>query len=443
MLLEMQIKRLTVRGGKSKFLIANRVAAEAVKVLKMERAIRCIWIIALLGVMYTHFGCVQKSAQLQKGVAPPDKTLFDTGDAYLKKGQYIRARLTFQNLLNTYPDSDMASEAYFALGDTFYEEGGTENLLQAENQYKDFIIFFPGDPRAADAQMKIISGNYKMMRTPDRDTQYAYKTLKEIETLERKYPNSDYIPIARQLKVAVEDNLARGDLGVGEFYLRRGNLLGALQRFQSVTENYKNFEDMGTVLYRIGELYDRLSAQTHDPDVAAKAAADAASWYEKVAEGYPFSDHYGDVKKRLKEMGREIPEVNEALAAANQANVRPSEGFSPLKPLIDFGKALGFIAPPDQYEVARKTIEEEKAQAAAKAGTGAGEDIQIETEIRKSASGEPGDGTSAPAANQGGSGESPDASSDSATVSGNEAKTPGGAGQQGKPNRYQRKPQQK
>lgn len=411
----------------------------------MKRAIRYIWAIALVGVMSMYFGCVQKSAQLQKGIAPPDRTLFETGDAYLKRGNYLRARLAFQNLLNTYPDSDMASEAYFAMGDTFYEEGGTENYLQAENQYKDFIIFFPGDPKAADAQMKIISLLHKMMRSPDRDPQYAHRTLEAIETLLKRYPNSDYIPLALQLKVGVEDNLARGDLGVGEYYLRRGNLLGAMQRFESVTENYKNFEDMDTVLYRIGQLYERASKVNPDPELAAINATVAAGWYSKVAEGYPFSRHYEDAKKRLTEMGYGIPEVNETLAAANQANIRPSEGFSPLKPLIDFGKALGFIAPPDVFNTAQKTIEEEKAQTVAKAaaGTGTGDDIQIESEIRKSASGEPAGETRAPASGSGGSGASPDDSQNSGTVSDDDANQPGGREQQGKPGRYQRKPQQR
>ena len=408
-----------------------------IKIEISRPVIRFICLITLLSVMPIYFGCVQKSAQLQKGIAPPDRTLFETGDNYLKKGQYTRARLAFQTLLNTYPDSDIASEAYFAMGDTFYEEGGTENLLQAENQYKDFIIFFPGDPRAADAQMKIISANHKMMRSPDRDPQYARRTLQEIETLLRRYPNSDYVPIAQQYKILVEDNLARGDLGVGEYYLRRGNLLGAMQRLQHVVDNYKNFEDMDTVMYRIAQLFDRI--QSYDPEAVAVFARDSAHWYSQIAEGYPFSRYFETAKRRLTELGYDIPEVNEALAAANQANIRPSEGFSPLRPLIDFGKALGFIAPPDLYESAQKTLEEEKAQAAAAAAAGTGgtgDDIQIESEIRQSASGAPAAETSAPAAGTSGSGES----QDSTPASGDGTNPPGGAEQQSKPGRYQRKP---
>ena len=89
------------------------------------------------------WGCGPKGAKLQKSVVPPDRTLFETGSEYLKKNQYIKARLAFQTLINTYPDSEVSADSYLAIGDSFYDEGGTENLLQAEDQYKNFIIFFP------------------------------------------------------------------------------------------------------------------------------------------------------------------------------------------------------------------------------------------------------------------------------------------------------------
>ena len=393
--------------------------------LNMERAIRYIRTIALLGVMSMYFGCTQKSAQLQKGIAPPDKTLFETGETYLKRGQYLRSRLALQTLLNTYPDSDIASDAYFAMGDTYYEEGGTENLLLAENQYKNFITFFRGDPREAEAQMKIISLHIRMMNTPDRDPQHAYNALREIKVFELKYPDHDYIPIIKRIKIDVEDNLARGDLAVADFYLKNGKLLGAMQRLEHITENFKNFEEMDTVMFRIGELYDRIKAP------------DAAIWYGKIAEAYPFSRHYEAAKKRLTDMGYEIPKVNETLAAANQANIKPPAGFSPIRPLLDFVEALGFITPPDPYETARKTVEEDKAREAAKAGAGTGDDILITSTIRRDASGAPVDETSSPSD---GSGESPD----SAPGSGDGANQPGGAAKrQNAPSRYQRKPQQK
>lgn len=345
----------------------------------MRWILRCILMSAILGGAT---GCVQKSAKLQKSIAPPDKTLFETGSGYLKKGQYIKSRLAFQTLLNTYPDSDVAADTYFAMGDSFYEEGGTDNWLQAEDQYKNFIVFYPGNPRSADAQMKIISLNYKMMRTPDRDQQYAHRALQEIKNFEQRYADSDFLPVVRKLKVLVEDNLARGDLNVGRFYADRGNLLGAQLRFREIVEKYPNFEDMDAVLFQLGELARRVNNSEM-----------ATDYYAKLAKGYPYSKLYDETKARLIAMGKAIPDVDKELAASNQARLSPGEGFSPLRPLIDFGKALGFVPLPDQYNIAKQSAESEKARiaqaAAAKAaadGLNEDGDFQIESEIRKSAS---------------------------------------------------------
>lgn len=350
----------------------------------MRFKVHCVLVGAILLCIS---GCVQKSAKLQKSVVPPDKTLFDTGSDYLRKGQFIKSRLAFQTLLNTYPDSEMAEEAYFALGDSFYEEGGTENLLQAEDQYKNFIVFYPGSAKADDAQLKIISLNYKLIGTPDRDQQYARRSLQEISIFEKRYPDSDFLPIVKQQKNLVEDNLAQGDYGIGKFYEERGNLAGAGGRYEEIVDQFKNYAGTDSVLFSLGEIYRK----SNDP----KLLEQAAGYYEKVAKGFPFSKHYEESKMRLISLGKEVPPVDTEVAAANQSRIKPAVGFSPFKPLVDFGKALGFVAPPDQYEVAQKAVAAEKARnaelAAAQASKNsqeAGGDIQIETEIRKSVSGD-------------------------------------------------------
>ena len=358
----------------------------------MKSMIRCVLVGAILIVFG---GCSQKSAKLQRSVVPPDKTLFETGSDYLGKSQYIRARLAFQTLISTYPDSEMTPLSYFAMADSFYEEGGTENLLQAVDQYKNFIVFYPKHPKAADAQMKVISANMKMMRAPDRDPQYSEKSLREINEFVKRFPDSDYVPIVRQLKVEVEENLAAGDLGVGRFYEDRKNYRGAIGRYQGIMDEYKDYSDMDEVYFRMANLTEELAKRAIEArgDEAAKytdaALEEAAKYYDKIVVGYPFSKFYEEARTRLKAMGKAVPEVDAKVAAANQSRLKPSEGFSPLRPIIDFGKALGFVGLPDRYDEAQKSLEEAKAKKAATGDEGlTGEDIQIETTIRKSASGE-------------------------------------------------------
>ena len=89
-------------------------------------------IIAACMILCSTYGCVPKSANVQQKVVPPDKSLYETGSDYLNRGLFIQARMTFRTLIDTYPDSDMAAEATFAMADSFYDEGGTENWIQAE-----------------------------------------------------------------------------------------------------------------------------------------------------------------------------------------------------------------------------------------------------------------------------------------------------------------------
>jgi outer membrane assembly lipoprotein YfiO len=350
----------------------------------MRSKIRSVFLCTALVISW---GCAQKSAKLQKSVVPPDKTLFETGSDYLRKSQYIKARLAFQNLIMTYPDSEMAAEAHFAIGDSFYEEGGTDNLLQAENQFKDFIVFFPANPKAPDAMMKIISVNMRAMGAPDRDQHNTQKALDAINSFLQKYPDNDFVPIVKQYKSDVEESLAKGDFGVGRFYEDRGNLAGAAGRYKEIIKSYPDYTDIAEIYYRLGGILER----ANNPD-------EAAIYYGKVVREYPFSKRSDEAKAKLTFLGKPVPTVDLLLAARNQAKIRPSEGFSPLQPLIDFGKALGFVSPPDRYEEAKKIVDEEKAkvaEAAAKQGNTdqSGDDIQIETIIRKNASGEAKDTT--------------------------------------------------
>ena len=344
----------------------------------MRSKAKSVFVLVMLAALTA---CGPKGAKLQKSVVPPDRTLFETGSEYLRKSQYIKARLAFQTLINTYPDSELSAESYLSIGDSFYDEGGTENLLQAEDQYKNFIIFFPTHPKAPDAQMKVIAANMKLMRSPDRDPQFSYKAENAIRKMLETFPDSDYAPIAKQYLREVQENLAQGDYGVGRFYAERGNQAGARSRFKEIVDKYPDFSGMDEVYFQLAETL--LKADNQD---------EAAIYLGRIAAGFPFSRHFESAKAKLEELGKAIPTVDTQLAAANQAKVKQPEGFSPLKPFVSFVEALGFKGPEDRYELARRTVEEQKAaatqaEAAPPEGGKPGDNILIETTLRKDASG--------------------------------------------------------
>jgi outer membrane protein assembly factor BamD len=159
-----------------------------------------MYCILICAIAFCFYGCASRSAKLHIGTVPSDKTLFETGIRYMQERHYVKSRRAFQTLIIHYPDSDLAPDAVFALADTYYEEGGAENQLQAEDEYRNFMIFYPASPRAPEAQLKIIALNVRNVNPSDRDHRSAFKALREIEKFEKRFPESDLLPIVKRLK---------------------------------------------------------------------------------------------------------------------------------------------------------------------------------------------------------------------------------------------------
>jgi len=318
-------------------------------------------------------GCGPKGARLQKSVVPPDRSLYESGKEYLDKSQYVKARLAWQTLISTYGESELCSNALFALADSYYDEGGTENLLQAEDQYKNFIVFFPIDPKVPDAMMKIIALNRKMTSSPDRDPSYAYKTEAAIKKMLELHPDSDFSPIAREFLKEIQEILARGNFDVGQFYASKGNYPAAESRYLEVINRYKDYSGMDAIYFGLADALEK----SNKPE-------DASFYYDRIARAYPDSGYFERARSRLDVLGKPIPPVDPQPAREHQP--RENEGFHPLKPFIRLAETLRGRDSDDYYLRAKKFL----------AGRNAGEpsdetkptdDLLIQTTLTKDASG--------------------------------------------------------
>src|SRR6476661_9289349 len=175
--------------------------------------LRRIHLIAVLGVVLAlTAACTnKKSVNPLAGVGSkqPDKVLFDKAMDAMRHNRFDVARLTLQTLINTYPDSEYIARAKLAVGDSWYAEGGTASLQQAESEYKDFITFFPNMAEASEAQLKIANIHYQQMEKPDRDFTHAMRAEDEYRQLILQYPDSKLLPEAKQRLMEVQEVLAQ------------------------------------------------------------------------------------------------------------------------------------------------------------------------------------------------------------------------------------------
>jgi outer membrane protein assembly factor BamD len=98
--------------------------------------------------------------------------------------------------------------AKLAVGDSWFKEGGSAALTQAEAEYKDFITFFPNAPEAAEAQMKVADIYYQQMEKPDRDYINATARRAGIPEHDQHFPDSTLVPRAKQKLRDVQEVLA-------------------------------------------------------------------------------------------------------------------------------------------------------------------------------------------------------------------------------------------
>ena len=258
----------------------------------------------------------------------PDKILFDRAMVDMKKGRYDIARLTLQTLLNTYPDSEYRMRAKLAVGDTWFKEGGTAALAQAENEYKDFITFFPNAPEAAEAQMKVGDIYYQQMEKPDRDYTNALSAEREYRAMINMFPDSSLIPRAKQKLRDVQEVLAEREAQIGLYYLSKENYPASIARLQTVTDTYPLYSKSDQALIAIGDSYEGEAQMVRMAPGLPGAVRErlsavymdrAAAAYNKVITRYPMAPHVEDARDRLVAMNRHIPEPSQAAIAENDA----------------------------------------------------------------------------------------------------------------------------
>ena len=247
--------------------------------------------------------------------------------------------MTLQTLINTYPDSEYIARAKLAVGDSWYAEGGTAALAQAEQEYRDFQTFFPNMPEAAEAQLKIANIQYQQMEKADRDYTHAKRAEDEYRNLIMQYPdNPKLVAEGKQRLLEVQEVLAEREFDIGRFYYLRMSYAASIARLQSMMDKYPLYSRADEALYLLGQNYEgqiariRLAptcagpgkppgcmGETFKANLIAEYTRKASGEYDKIITRYPIMDRVDDAKRRLAVLNQPIPRPTKADVARNRA----------------------------------------------------------------------------------------------------------------------------
>ncbi|HKV35151.1 MAG TPA: outer membrane protein assembly factor BamD [Pyrinomonadaceae bacterium] len=236
-------------------------------------------------------------------VAGRDRVLFEEAAKEVRKGHHDTGRLLFATIINTYPDSPFLALAKLAIADSFFLEGTTSSLIQAAQAYQDWLTFFPTDPLADDASLKVAEAEMRQMGLSDRDISHARKAEQRLKVLLQQYPQSPLRPTVEARLAEVQENLAMHNLQIARFYYDvkystgKGGLKGSQSRLKEIVDKYPCFSFNDEVFYRLATTYQA----EEEPDEAAR-------YYQKLVSEYPESEFLDKAKEQLGIIGAPVPE---------------------------------------------------------------------------------------------------------------------------------------
>src|ERR1700682_1569621 len=264
------------------------------------------------------------------GSKQPDEVLFDRAMDAMKHNRFDVSRMTLQTLINTYPDSEFIARAKLAVADSWYAEGGTTAMQQAEIEYKDFRTFFPNMPEAAEAQLKVANIHYQEMEKADRDYTHAMRAEEEYRSLIQEYPDSKLVPEAKQRLREVQEVLAQREFNIGRFYYLRLAYPAAIARLKTLVDRYPLYSGADEALYLLGQSYEGeidVIRKTGRMNEEAKGKMieglikDASEAYGRIIKRYPAMDRALDAKARLEGLHQPVPRPTRAALELNKKEV--------------------------------------------------------------------------------------------------------------------------
>ena len=163
----------------------------------------------------------------------------------LDEGDYENAIKLYEQIESRYPYGKFAQRAQLEIAYAYYKDNEPETaILSAER----FIKLHPNHPNvdyayylkglaAFDVNSSFFTALFNQDEA-ERDPKAARKAFGYFADLVKRFPKSQYRKDAIKRMKLLRDNLARYELHVAKYYLRRKAFLAAINRSKYIIQNY-------------------------------------------------------------------------------------------------------------------------------------------------------------------------------------------------------------
>lgn len=239
----------------------------------MSIGLACLFGLGLLS------GCAGNKETPMTESRPVEQIYNEATDA-MQNRRFQTAATLFDEVERQHPYSEWATRAKLMAAYAHYESKEYDRAIFALDR---FIQMHPGNERVDYAYYLKALCYYEQISDTRRDQKMTELAMENLDEVVRRFPNSDYARDARFKMDLTLDHLAGREMGVGRYYLNRGEYQAAKNRFTNVVKQYETTTHVAEALYRLVEINVILG-------LMQEAERNAAV----LGHNYPGSDWYQD-----------------------------------------------------------------------------------------------------------------------------------------------------
>ena len=241
-------------------------------------------------------GCSREKNIVPTGILEGDKYLMERGNELIAKKKWFQSREYYRQLVDNYPQSNYRPDAKLGLGDTYLGEKSSESLVMAQNEYREFLTFYPTHPRADYAQFKLGMCHFQQMLAPDRDQTETKEAVAELTLFTQRFPQSALLEEGRAKLREARNRLTESEYKVGYFYWRNKWYPGAIERLKAVLKNDPEYPRRDAVYYYLGDSMVKMGRR-----------AEAVPYFDRLVKEFQESEFLAKAQTSLKEVPEEPP----------------------------------------------------------------------------------------------------------------------------------------
>lgn len=229
----------------------------------MKRSVTAV-LVAALGMMLASCGWLDRKLDERRDWQAAD--WYRAAKEELDNGNWLGAVKLYEQLESKFPYGRFAQQAQLDSAYAYYKEGETAQSIAALDR---FIKAYPNHQNLDYALYLKALANFKEDLGPlagflggqdlaDRDPKAARESFEMFKELVNRFPDSRYAEDSRARMDLLVDALARHELHVARYYLRRGAWLSAVNRSQDILVRFPGSPVRREALEILVEGYDRM-----------------------------------------------------------------------------------------------------------------------------------------------------------------------------------------